>query len=121
MVQVGGVAGDQLKNLIDRIERLEEEKQGIAADIREIYAEARGNGFDVKAIREIIKQRKLDVAERHEREMVLDTYMRALGMLPELDESEPADEPDLPVDDGTLPDPDADLGDDGTTPEDDDI
>jgi len=87
MTKVGGVAGDQLRSIIERIERLEEDKNGIAGDIREIYAEAKGNGFDTKALRQIVKLRKMEVSERHEQEMVLDTYMRALGMLPELDEA----------------------------------
>ncbi len=84
--RVGGVAVDQLKSIIGRVEKLEEEKTGIAADIRDVFAEAKGNGFDVKAIRSIIKLRKLDAAELEEQETILDTYRRALGMLPELDE-----------------------------------
>ncbi|MDG1287167.1 MAG: DUF2312 domain-containing protein [Rickettsiales bacterium] len=86
MVNVGGIAGDQLRSIIDRIERLEEEKKGIADDIKEIFAEAKGNGYDVKALRKIVSLRKMEVADRHEQEMILDTYMRALGMLPELDD-----------------------------------
>ena len=62
--KVGGVAVDQLKSIIGRVEKLEEEKAGIAADIRDVFAEAKGNGFDVKAIRTIIKMRKKDAAER---------------------------------------------------------
>lgn len=84
--RVGGVAVDQLKSIIGRVEKLEEEKQVIAADIKEVFAEAKGNGFDVKAIRSILKIRKQDAQEREEEETVLDTYLRALGMLPELDE-----------------------------------
>ena len=87
---VGGVAGARLSSFIERIERLEEDKKGIADDIKEIYAEAKGNGYDVKALRKIVSLRKMEVSERHEQEMVLDTYMRALGMLPELDEVEAA-------------------------------
>jgi uncharacterized protein (UPF0335 family) len=86
MVQVGGIAADQLRSIIERVERLEEEKAGIAGDIREIFAEAKGNGYDVKALRQIIKLRKMEVSERQEQELVLDTYLRAMGMLPELDE-----------------------------------
>lgn len=86
MTVVGGIAGDQLRSIIERVERLEEEKSALANDIREIFAEAKGNGFDVKAIRQIIKIRKMDTAERQEQELVLDTYLRALGMAPELDE-----------------------------------
>ena len=81
----GGVAVEQLKSIIERIERLEEEKSNVACDIKEVYSEAKGNGFDVKAIREIIKQRKQDEADREEQELILDTYRRALGMIPELD------------------------------------
>jgi uncharacterized protein (UPF0335 family) len=89
--RVGGVAVDQLKSIIGRVEKLEEEKSGLAADIRDIFAEAKGNGFDVKAIRTIIKMRKMDASEREEAETVLDTYCRALGMTPDLfDEREDA-------------------------------
>lgn len=90
MVNVGGIAGDQLRSIVERIERLEEEKAGIANDVKEVYAEAKGNGFDVKALRQIIRLRKQELAEREEQEMMLDTYMRALGMLPELDDVEAA-------------------------------
>jgi uncharacterized protein (UPF0335 family) len=85
--RVGGVAVDQLKSIIGRVEKLEEEKTTVSADIREVFAEAKGAGFDVKAIRQIIKIRKLDAAELEEQETILDTYRRALGMLPELDEA----------------------------------
>jgi uncharacterized protein (UPF0335 family) len=84
--RVGGVAVDQLKSIIGRVEKLEEEKTGISADIRDVFSEAKGNGFDTKAIRTIIKLRKMDASEREEQETILDTYRRALGMLPELDE-----------------------------------
>lgn len=84
--KVGGVAVDQLKSIIGRVEKLEEEKAGISADIRDVFAEAKGNGFDVKAIRTIIKMRKMDASEREEAENVLDTYLNALGMLPEFEE-----------------------------------
>jgi uncharacterized protein (UPF0335 family) len=89
--RAGGVAVDQLKSIINRVERLEEEKAGLAADIRDVFAEAKGNGFDTKAIRTIIRMRKMDASEREEQEHVLDTYMRALGMQPDLfDEGEAA-------------------------------
>lgn len=81
--RVGGVAVDQLKSIIGRVEKLEEEKFGISADIREVFAEAKGNGFDVKAIRTIIRMRKLDASEREEQETILETYLHALGMIPE--------------------------------------
>jgi uncharacterized protein (UPF0335 family) len=84
--RVGGVAVDQLRSIIGRVEKLEEEKTGISADIREVFAEAKGNGFDIRAIRSIIRLRKMDASEREEQETILDTYRRALGMLPELDE-----------------------------------
>lgn len=84
--QVGGVAVEQLRSIIQRIEKLEEEKAAVAADIREVYAEAKGNGFDTKAIRSVIRLRKMDASDREEQELVLDTYRRALGMIPELDE-----------------------------------
>ncbi len=73
-------AKDQLKAIIERIERLEEEKKAIADDIKEIYAEAKGNGFDTKVLRQIIRIRKQDHAERMEQEALLELYMAALGM-----------------------------------------
>jgi uncharacterized protein (UPF0335 family) len=76
-----GVAGDQLKSYIERIETLEEEKAGIAADIKDIYAEAKGNGFDSKVIRKIVAMRKRDHAERQEEEAILEVYLSALGMV----------------------------------------
>ena len=72
---------DQLKAFVERIERLEEEKSALTADIREIYAEAKSMGFDVKALRSVIRMRKLDATERKEQEAVLETYLAALGML----------------------------------------
>ena len=74
-------ARDQLKAIIERIERLEEEKKTISDDIRDVYAEAKGNGYDVKALRTIVRLRKQDVDERKEQETILETYMHALGML----------------------------------------
>jgi uncharacterized protein (UPF0335 family) len=73
-------AKDQLKAFIERVERLEEEKKAIADDIRDVYAEAKANGYDVKALRAIIRLRKLDPAEREEQQAILETYMQALGM-----------------------------------------
>ena len=75
-----GFAAGQLKSLVERIERLEEEKAALAADIREIYAEAKGHGFDTKIIRQVIRMRRLDKADRQEQEAVLDLYLSALGM-----------------------------------------
>jgi uncharacterized protein (UPF0335 family) len=79
--EVGGNAKEQLKSLIERIERLEEEKKTISDDIKDVYAESKGNGFDVKALRTIVRMRKQDANERAEQETILDTYMQALGML----------------------------------------
>lgn len=74
------VAQDQLRAFVERIERLEEEKKAIAEDIREVYAEAKGNGFDTKVLRQVIRIRKQDRAERLEQEAILDLYLAALGM-----------------------------------------
>lgn len=83
-----GFAADQLKSFVERIERLEEEKQEIQDLIKDVYAEARGTGFDVKILRQVIAIRKLDKAEREEKEAVLDLYLQALGMVfPAADES----------------------------------
>jgi uncharacterized protein (UPF0335 family) len=74
-------AKDQLKSIIERVERLEEEKKAIADDIKDVFAEAKVNGFDVKALRAIVRMRKQDANERKEQEAILETYMHALGML----------------------------------------
>jgi uncharacterized protein (UPF0335 family) len=74
-------AKDQLKSIIERIERLEEEKKATQDDIKDVYAEAKGNGFDTKALRTIVRMRKMDTDERREQEEMLETYMHALGML----------------------------------------
>lgn len=74
-------AKDQLKAFVERIEKLEEEKKAISDDIRDVYAEAKGNGFDVKALRQIIRLRKIEPTERDEQDAILETYMHALGML----------------------------------------
>jgi uncharacterized protein (UPF0335 family) len=74
-------AKDQLKAFIERIERLEEEKKALADDIKDVYAEAKGNGFDTKALRTIVRLRKQDADERKEHETILETYMHALGMI----------------------------------------
>ncbi|GIQ73214.1 DUF2312 domain-containing protein [Bradyrhizobium sp. RD5-C2] len=75
------IAKDQLKSIVERVERLIEEKKTISDDISDVYAEAKGNGFDVKALRAIVKLRKLDPIEREAEEAILETYMQALGML----------------------------------------
>ena len=77
---VGGIAVDRLRSLIERIERLEEEKKGVQSDIRDIFAEAKSAGFDVKAMRAVIKLRKMNVADRDEQELILDTYRKALDI-----------------------------------------
>jgi uncharacterized protein (UPF0335 family) len=80
IVATESVAADQLKAFIERIERLEEEKAALAGDIREVYGEAKGNGFDTKVLRKIVGLRKKDFAERQEEEAILELYMQALGM-----------------------------------------
>lgn len=77
---VGGIAGERLRSFIERIERLEEEKKGIQDDIKDIFAEAKGTGFDVKIMRKIIAMRKQDKATREEFDALLELYMAALGM-----------------------------------------
>ncbi|HET7448261.1 MAG TPA: DUF2312 domain-containing protein [Methyloceanibacter sp.] len=79
-MQLQTSARDQLRAFVTRIERLEEEKAALAADLREVYAEAKGNGFDVKALRTVIRLRKQDENKRREEEAVLTTYLHALGM-----------------------------------------
>lgn len=74
------VAAGQLRAFIERIEKLEEEKQAIADDIKDVFAEMKGTGFDTKAVRTIIRMRKKDAAERQEEEAILDLYLAALGM-----------------------------------------
>ncbi|MEC7123163.1 MAG: DUF2312 domain-containing protein [Pseudomonadota bacterium] len=80
MTEVGGIAGDHLRAYIERIERLEEEKAALAADVREVFAEAKGNGFDVKIMRQVLRLRKMDGDDRAEEEALLDIYKRAIGM-----------------------------------------
>lgn len=77
----GTVAHDRLRSFIERIERLEEEKMVLMADIREVYAEAKGTGFDVKTMRKVVSLRKMDDSDRQEAEFLLDTYLSALGMI----------------------------------------
>ena len=88
-VNSDSVAQDQIRAFIERIERMEEEKKAIADDIKEIYAEAKGNGFDTQVLRQIVRIRKQDAAERMEQEALLDLYMAALGM-----QAAPRDEDD---------------------------
>lgn len=78
----GGLSAEHLRQYVERLERLEEEKKNIAEDIKEVFAEAKGNGFDVKTIRQILKIRKIEANELEEAEYLLETYKRALGMSP---------------------------------------
>ena len=80
MAEVGGIAGDRLRSIVERIERLEEEKKALSDDIREVYSEAKGSGFDIKVIRRIVQLRKMDSSDRDEMEAILDIYKRALEM-----------------------------------------
>ena len=83
MPDVGGVAVERLRSFIERIERLEEEKRALSGDIKEVYAQAKGTGFEPKIMRQIVKIRKMDKDEVVEEESLLDLYKRALGMMPE--------------------------------------
>lgn len=78
--QVGGIAVDRLRSIIERIERLEEERKGLSEDIKDIYAETKGAGFDVKVVRQVVRIRKQEPADVEEMETLLDVYRRALGM-----------------------------------------
>ena len=80
MAEVGGIAAERLRAFIERIERLEEEKAALAADIREVYAEAKSTGFDVKTMRQVIRLRKMDRDDRQAQEHLLDLYKQALGL-----------------------------------------
>jgi uncharacterized protein (UPF0335 family) len=82
MPDIAGIAGERLRSLIERIERLEEEKRTLSADIKEVYAEAKGTGFDTKIMRQIIRLRRMDKDDADEQETLLEIYKRALGMLP---------------------------------------
>jgi uncharacterized protein (UPF0335 family) len=81
MADAGGIAADRLKSFIERIERLEEEKAGIAGDIKEVYSEAKSSGFETKIMRQIVRLRKMDAQERSEQEQLLDVYKQAVGMM----------------------------------------
>ena len=80
MTEVGGIAADRLRSLIERIERLEEEKKALSGDIRDVFAEAKSAGFDVKIMRAILKLHKMNAADRDEQEFLLDTYRKALDL-----------------------------------------
>ena len=91
MPDVGGIAGERLRSFIERVERLEEEKRTLAEDIKEVFAEAKGAGFDTKIMRQIIKIRRMDKDDLDEQETLLDIYKRALGMLPDVPASAAAE------------------------------
>ncbi len=78
--EVGGIAADRLRSIIERVERLEEEKKALSSDVKDIMAEAKSAGFDVKVIRQVIRIRKQEPAEVEEQETLMDLYRRALGM-----------------------------------------
>ncbi len=80
MAKTGGIAADRLKQIVARIERLEEDKKAVADDIKEVYAEAKGAGFDTKILRQVIRLRKLDGAEYQEQEALLELYLQAIGL-----------------------------------------
>ena len=80
MADIGGIASERLRTIIERIEQLEEEKAALAEDVREIFSEAKAAGFDVKILRQVIRLRKLDSSDRQEQEAILDLYKRALDM-----------------------------------------
>jgi uncharacterized protein (UPF0335 family) len=80
MANVDGIAGEQLLNYIQRIERLEEEKTNLAADVRDVYREAKGMGFDTKIVRQLIKLRKMEPDDRQEQEALIESYKIAIGM-----------------------------------------
>lgn len=82
MANATPAAAAMLQSVIERVERLEEEKKGIMEDIKEVYAEAKSNGYDVKTLRKVVTLRRLDPSDRQEQEYLLDTYLAALGMLP---------------------------------------
>lgn len=88
MTETLGIAREQLRSIVERVERLEEEKKAIADDIKEVYAEAKANGFDTKTLRAVVRLRKMEPAERQEEEAMLDLYMHALGMVPDSDADE---------------------------------
>jgi uncharacterized protein (UPF0335 family) len=81
MTEIGNNSREQLKSIVERVERLEEEKKATVSDIRDVYAEAKSNGFDVKALRAIVRMRSQDDEKRRAEESVLETYMHALGMI----------------------------------------
>ncbi len=80
MADVGGIASERLQSFVERLEHLEEEKTALSADIKEVYSEAKSGGFDIKILRQIVRLRKMNTADRQEQEELLDLYKNALGM-----------------------------------------
>lgn len=80
MTEIGGIAVDRLRSIVERVERLEEDKKAIQDDIRDVFAEAKSAGFDTKAIKAVIKLRKMNAADRDEQEVLLETYRKALDI-----------------------------------------
>jgi uncharacterized protein (UPF0335 family) len=80
MAEVGGIAADRLRSFLERVERLEDEKAALSADVREVYAEAKSAGFDTKIMRQVLKLRKMDLADRQEQAHLLELYKRAVGI-----------------------------------------
>ena len=80
MADVGGIASERLQAFVERLERLEEEKTALSEDIKEVYSEAKSGGFDIKIMRQIVRLRKMNTADRREQEELLDLYKNALGM-----------------------------------------
>ena len=80
MAAVGGIASERLQSFVERLERLEEEKAALSEDIKEVYSEAKSGGFDIKIMRQIVRLRKMNTADRREQEELLDLYKNALGM-----------------------------------------
>ncbi len=80
MAEVGGIAADRLRSFVERVERLEEERAALGADIKDVFAEAKGSGFNVKTIRQIVRLRKMDQTDRDEQEALLDLYKRVLDL-----------------------------------------
>ena len=80
MADLGGIASERLQSFVERLERLEEEKTALSADIKEVYSEAKSGGFDIKIMRQIVRLRKMNTADRREQEELLDLYKNALGM-----------------------------------------
>jgi uncharacterized protein (UPF0335 family) len=80
MAEVGGIAADRLRSFLERVERLEDEKAALSADVREVYAEAKAVGFDTKIMRQVLKLRKMDLADRQEQAHLLELYKRAVGI-----------------------------------------